>query len=141
MIEYTRKRALTLLTLSLLLLASCAGPSLLGRAKQSAEASYSVYQTINPQVVSQIQAIVEKNRAGTITDADRARLRSLDQLKKDLDEYAKTHNLFVQSIQTWEATNQAPNDAVILENRLLILINLVLDEAKALDLQIPAGLR
>ncbi len=136
-----RKRILTLLTLSLLLLASCAGPSLLGRAKQSAEASYSVYQTINPQVVSQIQAIVEKNRAGTITDADRARLRSLDQLKKDLDEYSKTHNLFVQSLQTWEATNQAPNDAVILENRLLILINLVLDEAKALDLQIPAGLR
>lgn len=134
------KRTLTLLTLSLLFLASCA-PSLLGRAKQSAEASYSVYQNINPQVVNQIQTIVEKNRAGTITEADRTRLRSLDQLKKDLDEYAKTHNLFVQSIQTWEATNREPADGVILENRLLILINLVLDEAKALDLQVPPGLR
>jgi DNA-binding transcriptional regulator YiaG len=133
------KGILTLLAL-LLLLASCA-PTLLGRAKQSAAASYDVYQAINPQVVSEIQKIVEKNRAGTITESDRNRLRSLDQLRRDMDDFAKTHNLFVQTIQTWEATNREPPGGALLENQLLTLINRGLDQAKALEFQIPAGLR
>jgi DNA-binding transcriptional regulator YiaG len=136
-----RKTTLICLLLVLLLLASCASSSLLGRAKQSAAASYSVYEPLTSQVVSEIQKIVEKNRAGTITESDRTRLKSLDQLRKILDDYAKTHNLFVQTTKTWEVTNREPSNAALLENQLLVLINRALDEAKELELQVPAGLR
>jgi hypothetical protein len=138
--RFASKTALIRLTLVLLVLTSCA-PSLLGRAKQSAAASYSVYQSINPQVVTEIQTIVEKSRAGTVTESDRTRLSALNQLRKDLDDYANTHNLFVQATRTWEATNREPQNTVLLENQLLMLINRAIDEAKWLGLQVPAGLR
>jgi hypothetical protein len=134
------KKILIGLTLAVFLLASCAS-SLLGRAKQSAAASYTVYQSLNPQVVSEIQKIVEKNRAGTLTESDRTRLKSLNELRKVLDDYAKSHNLFVEATKTWEVTDQEPANTALLENQLLRLINRAIDEARELELQIPGGLR
>lgn len=124
-----------------LILASCASTTLLGRAKQGAAASFSVYESVTPQVVSEIATIVNKSRAGTITEADRERLRSLNELRKLLDEYAAAHNLFVEAVKTWEQTGQAPNNAILLENQILRMINRALDLAKELKLTIPAGLR
>lgn len=134
------RRRVVWLMAAALALASCA-PTMLGRAKQSAAASFSVYESVTPQVVGEITAIVTRSRAGSIAEADRERLRSLDELKRILDEYAAAHNLFVEAVKTWERTGQEPNNAVLLENQLLRLINRALDLAKELRLAVPAGLR
>jgi len=134
------RRRVVWLMAAALALASCA-PTMLGRAKQSAAASFNVYESVTPQVVSEITAIVTKSRAGTITETDRERLRSLSELRKILDEYAAAHNLFVEAVKTWEQTGQEPNNAVLLENQILRLINRALDLAKELTLAVPAGLR
>lgn len=124
-----------------LMLASCASTTLLGRAKQGAATSFRAYESVTPQVVSEIAAIVAKNRAGTITEGERDRLRSLNELRKVLDDYAASHNLFVEAVKTWEQTGQEPDNAMLLENQVLRLINRALDLAKELNLSTPAGLR
>jgi len=123
-----------------LLLVAC-GTTLLGRAKQSAAVSNGVYESVNPQVVSEIRTIVEKNRAGTITEQERQRLRDLNELRKVLDDYAAAHNLFVEAVKTWEQTGQEPANTPLLENQILRLINRALDLAKELNIPVPAGLR
>lgn len=128
------------LVVAMLALASCA-PTLLGRAKQSASASYSVYEAVTPQVANQIEEIVQKSRTRTITASDRKRLRSLNELKKILDDYAKAHNLFVEGVKTWEQTGREPDNVVLLESQVLQLINRAVDLAAALDIELPAGLR
>lgn len=125
---------------AVLLLTGC-GTTLLGRAKQSAAVSNSVYESVNPQVVSEIRTIVEKSRAGTITEQERQRLRDLNELRKVLDDYAAAHNLFVEAVKTWEQTGQEPANTPLLENQILRLINRALDLAKELNIPIPAGLR
>lgn len=124
-----------------LVLQSCASTTLLGRAKQGAAASFRVYDSVTPQVVSEIATIVNRSRAGTVTEADRDRLRSLNELKKVLDDYAAAHNVLVEAVKTWEQTGQEPSNAMLLENQVLRLINRALDLAKELRLSIPAGLR
>jgi DNA-binding transcriptional regulator YiaG len=84
---------------------------------------------------------VEKNRAGTITEQERQRLRGLDELRKVLDDYAAAHNLFVEAVKTWEQTGQEPANTPLLENQILRLINRALDLAKELNIPVPAGLR
>ncbi len=129
------------LTAATLILTSCASTTLLGRAKQGAAVSFNVYESVTPQAVNQITILVDKGRTGTITEAERERLRSLNELRKTLDEYAAAHNLFVEAVKTWEQTGQEPDNAVLLENQVLRLINRALDLAKELNLSIPAGLR
>ena len=126
--------------IAVVVLASCA-PTLLGRAKQSAAVSNSIYESLNPQVVDGITEIVQKDRAGTITAADRERLRSLNELRKGLDDYAAAHNLFVEAIKTWESTGTEPGNAVLLENQILNLINRAITLAGQLGLKLPPGLR
>jgi len=132
---------LGVLSLVALLLSSCAPTTLLGRAKQSAAVSNNIYESVNPQVVTEIQTIVEKSRAGTITEQERQRLRDLNELRKVLDDYAASHNLFVEAVKTWEQTGQEPANTPLLENQILRLINRALDLAKELKIPIPAGLR
>jgi DNA-binding transcriptional regulator YiaG len=131
---------LGVLTLVALLLVAC-GTTVLGRAKQSAAVSNSVYESVNPQVVSEIRTLVEKSRAGTLTEPERQRLRDLNELRKVLDDYAAAHNLFVETVKTWEQTGQEPANAPLLENQILRLINRALDLAKELKIPTPAGLR
>jgi DNA-binding transcriptional regulator YiaG len=139
-----KQRALTwrlgMLALLALLFAAC-GMTVLGRAKQSASASYSVYESVTPQVVTEIRTLVDKSRAGTLTEPERQRLRQLDELRKVLDDYAAAHNLFVEAVKTWEQTGQEPSNAPLLENQILRLINRALDLASELKVPIPAGLR
>ena len=138
--RFTGKCGFVWSVVAALVLASCA-PTLLGRAKQSAAVSNSIYESLNPQVVDGIADIVKKNRAGTITAADRERLRFLNELRKTLDDYAAAHNLFVETIKTWEDTGKEPGNAVLLENQVLNLINRAINLADELGLQLPPGLR
>jgi len=64
--RFTGKCGFVWYVVAVLILASCA-PTLLGRAKQSAAVSNSIYESLNPQVVNGITEIVQKDRAGTIT--------------------------------------------------------------------------
>ena len=123
-----------------LILASCA-PTLLGRAKQSAVVSHTIYESINPQVVDGITEITEKSRAGTITAAERERMRNLNELRKMLDDYAAAHNLLVEATKTWETTGNEPRNLVLLENQVLSVMNRAIDLANELGLQVPTGLR
>ncbi len=103
-------------------------------------ASHDVYNSVNSPVVSEIEELVGKARAGTITASERKRLGSLNDLRKILDDYAAAHNLFVEAVKTWERTGQEPNNVVLFENQLLQLMNRALDLAKELGLP-TAGLR
>lgn len=111
--------------------------SFIKRAEQAAFASRSIYETLASQVVDEIQVIVQKHREGTITEDDKKRLNSLNDLKKLLDKYASTHNLFVQSLKTWETSQKEPEDTAMLENQLLRLINMGMDLAMDLNLKVP----
>ena len=136
-----RTYSICLIVISIVI-TSCGGKSfLLKRAKQGAEVSHNVYEFITPQVVEQIEGIVEKDRARTITESDREKLRSLNEFKKILDDYSSTHNLFVEALKTWEQTEKEPDNVVLLENQVLRLINRALDMAGEFGMQIPAGLR
>jgi len=113
----------------------------LKRSKQAASASNAVYNALAPQVTDEIAVIVGKHRAGTITEEDRERLKTLNEVNKILEMYASTHNLFVQSLKTWEEKQSEPQDTAMLENQLLRLINMAVDLAMELKLNIPGGLR
>lgn len=139
--ERVRRRAiLAWFVFGGLILASCA-PTLLGRAKQSAAVSHTIYESINPQVVDEIEDIVQKSRAGTITAADRERMKNLNELRNILDDYAAAHNLLVEATKTWEATGNEPSNLVLVENQVLSLMNRAIDLANGLGLQVPPGLR
>lgn len=115
--------------------------SLIKRAEQAAFASRSIYETLATQVVDEIEIIVNKHREGTITEDDKKRLNTLNELKKVLDKYASTHNLFVQSLKTWETSQKEPESTAMLENQLLRLINMGMDLAMDLNLKVPEKLR
>jgi hypothetical protein len=127
------RASLIWLTTAVLVLTACASSSL-GRAKQIAASNYETYQTITPQVVEHITAIVERGRNGTITDADRERLRSLKHLQDVLDAYAAVHNQFIEALQAWERTNRKPDDEGPLESRAADLLNQA--RARAADLKL-----
>lgn len=115
--------------------------SFIKRAEQAAYASKSIYESLTPQVMDEIEIIVKKNREGTITEEDKKRLNTLNELKKVLEKYASTHNLFVQSLKTWETSQNEPENTAMLENQLLRLINMGMDLAMNLNLKVPEGLR
>ncbi|MGA1841566.1 MAG: hypothetical protein ACMUIU_13165 [bacterium] len=115
--------------------------SFIKRAEQAAFASQSIYESLANQVVDEIEVIVNKHREGTITEEDKKRLNTLNELKKVLDKYASTHNLFVQSLKTWEASQKEPESTAMLENQLLRLINMGMDLAMDLNLKVPERLR
>ncbi|MGA1794861.1 MAG: hypothetical protein ACMUIL_03280 [bacterium] len=141
---YHRIRSCVIFIVCIMFLTACATIStmdFLKRSKQAASASNTVYNSLAPQVTDEIAVIVEKHRAGTITDEDRERLKTLNEVNKILEMYATTHNLFVQSLKTWEATKSEPQDTAMLENQLLRLINMAIDLGKELNLNIPGGLR
>lgn len=107
------------------------------RAEQAAFASRSIYETLAVQVVDEMEIIVKKHREGTITEDDKKRLNTLNEMKKLLDKYASTHNIFVQTLKTWETTKNEPQDTSMLENQLLRLINMAMDLAMDLKLKVP----
>ena len=131
--------AFFVLFLCMMFVAACitTEQSFIKRAEQAAYASQSIYETLANQVVNEIAIIVNKHREGTITEDDKKRLNTLNELKNMLDKYASTHNLFVQSLKTWKATQNEPEDAAILENQLLRLINMAMDLAMDLNLKVP----
>lgn len=127
------------LLLCWLVLVSCASTPL-GKAKQGAAASHEVYESVTPQVVEEIAAIVEKSRAGTITEADRERLGKLNDLKNVLGEYAAAHNLVVQALKTWEQTGQQPGNWESLRDQAVQLIQRARTLAGELNLSVPGGI-
>lgn len=135
------KRAIAFTTVLLLLALTSCAPSALGRAKQGALVSYEVYQGLSSQVVEEIPPLVEKARAGTLTEEEREQLRILDKLSHTLNKYAAAHNAFVASLRVWEASNQQPGTAILLQEQMFRMINEAIDLAVELGLQVPTGLR
>lgn len=121
-----------------LALASCASTPL-GKAKQGAAASHEVYESVTPQVVEEIAVIVEKSRAGTITEGDRERLAKLNDLKNVLGDYAAAHNLVVQALKTWEQTGQQPGNWESVRDQAAQLIQRARQLASQLSLSVPGG--
>ena len=115
--------------------------SFIKRAEQAAYTSQSIYDSLANQLTDEIEIIVKKNREGTITEEDKKRLNTLNELKKVLEKYASTHNLFVQSLKTWEVSQKEPENTAMLENQLLRLINMGMDLAMNLNLKVPQSLR
>jgi DNA-binding transcriptional regulator YiaG len=136
---YSTSSRYFVLIICMMVVAACATTqqSFIKRAEQAAFASRSIYETLAIQVVDEIEIIVTKHREGTITEEDKKRLNTLNELKKLLDKYASTHNLFVQSLKTWETTKKEPEDTAMLENQLLRLINMGMDLAMDLNLKVP----
>lgn len=121
------------LLLCWLALASCASTPL-GKAKQGAAASHEVYESVTPQMVEEIAAIVEKSRAGTITQADRERLRKLNELKGVLVDYAAAHNVVVQTLQIWEQSGEQPGNWESVRDQAVQLIQRARTLARELNL-------
>lgn len=116
-----------------LALISCAATPL-GKAKQGAAASHEFYESVTPKVVEEIAVIVEKSRAGTITDADRERLGKLNDLKNVLGDYAAAQNLVVQALKTWEQTGQQPGNWESVSGQAVQLIQRARELAGELNL-------
>lgn len=108
----------------------------LGKAKKTAAVSQQVYTSVQAETVKQIVAIVEKDKTGTVTQEDRARLGLLNELRKVLDKFADAHNAYVSSLKVWETSGQRSTDVDGLSTQMLTLIQQAEDLAKRLNIKI-----
>ena len=57
-----------------------------------------------------IPALVRKHQEGGLTDAERARLKAMNDFRPYLNKYAALHNTAVSGLRVWEKTKAKPAD-------------------------------
>lgn len=108
----------------------------LGKAKHSAAVSQQVYTAVETETVSEIAAIVQKDKDGSITADDRSRLHLLNDLRKLLDRFAEAHNAYVSSLKVWETSGQKPADADAESAQLIALVRNIQDLTSRLHMKL-----
>lgn len=107
----------------------------LDKAKQSAAMSQRLYVAVQEQVTSQIVEIAKKDDAAILPD-DRARLKTLNELRKALDEYSSVHNAFVSALQVWESSQTKPEQMDETAAKMLALVSRIQSLAKQLNIKV-----
>lgn len=129
-----KRSPVVIMALLSLLLSGCV--TTLGRAKQAAQVSETVYNGVKTEVVQEISDIVQKDQNKTITDQDRARLKLLNELRQLLDQYADVHNTYVSALKVWDSSGTKPTNVDALDIQMLDLIKQIQVTAKNLHIKL-----
>ena len=76
-------------------LLGCAGTRAYDNGVRAAKASYVTYTSLAPTVAAEIARMVKQSQVFGLTTTEKARLKRLDTLGKDLEKYRILHNLYV----------------------------------------------
>ena len=87
------RRAISVLLVAVLL--GCAGTRAYDNGVRAAKASYVTYTSLAPVVAHEIAWMVKQSQTFGLTTTEKARLRKLDALGKDLEKYRNLHNIYV----------------------------------------------
>ena len=126
----------------------CAGTRAYDNGVRAAKASYVTYTSLAPEVAGEIAWMVKQSQTFGLTTTEKARLRRLDVLGKDLEKYRIMHNIFVgvmvvgsETVKIGEATLSDPGQSEppgMTFEKMKVLLRQIIKDALALQLTFNA---
>jgi len=126
----------------------CAGTRAYDNGVRAAKASYVTYTSLAPVVAQEIAWMVKQSQTFGLTTTEKARLRKLDTLGKDLEKYRNMHNIFVgvmvvgsKTVKLGEATLSEPGQSEppnMTFEKMKVLLRQIINDALALQLTFNA---
>ena len=125
----------------------CAGTRAYDNGVRAAKASYVTYTSLAPVVAKEISWMVKQSQTFGLTTTEKARLRRLDTLGKDLEKYRALHNLYVDVLVLGSETaklgevrlagdGEDPPDITF--SKMKVLLRQIIKDALALQLTFNA---
>ena len=135
------------LIMCIVALSGCAGTRAYDNGVRAAKASYVTYTSLAPTVASEIARWTKQSQTFGLTTTEKARLRKLDTLGKDLEKYRTLHNLYVDVLVLGSETsklgevrvagpNEDPPDITF--SKMKVLLRQIINDALAIQLTFHA---
>lgn len=99
-------RLVSIFALAIVLAAGCERE--FRRAIRLAEASKAVHDDVAQIVAQETVRLVEKSRAGGLTDDELKLLRLLERFRVNMDRFSTLHNSYISALKVWRATGEQP---------------------------------
>ena len=138
----------SLIALLVAVLLGCAGTRAYDNGVRAAKASYVTYTSLAPVVAGEKAWVGKQSQTFWLTTTEKARLRRLDTLGKDLEKYRHLHNIFVgvmvvgsEPVKLGEATLSEPGQSEqpsMTFEKMKVLLRQIIKDALALQLTFNA---